>query len=117
MQAKETMPLIGETVADSFVWASYIDSPPVHTFCESVELKLARAASLSVVAHHCALPSYHPSRLQKFAKFSKKILHLWKFLVISQMRTNFAEMPGKTHEPGSREKQLSSSWRPRETRW
>src|ERR1035438_3320369 len=30
-----------------------------------------------------------------FHYFSRKILHLWKFPVVSHMRTNFAEMPGK----------------------
>ncbi len=50
------------------------------------------------------LPSYHISRLQNFEKNPKKILHLWKFPVISQLRTNFAEVPGKTHQ----------TWEPRE---
>jgi hypothetical protein len=36
----------------------------------------------------------------------KKVLHLWKFPVISQMRTNFAEMPGKSLSSGSREQQV-----------
>ena len=58
---------------------------------------------LVVCAHDRALPSYHPSRLQNFAKYLKKFLHLWKFPVISQLRTNFAEMSGKTQQPGSRE--------------
>ena len=31
----------------------------------------------------------------------KKILHLWKFPVISQLRTNFAEMPGNRCDPGA----------------
>ncbi len=50
------------------------------------------------------LLSYRPGRLQKIAKKLKKVLHLWKFPVISQMRTNFADMSGKTQHPGSREK-------------
>jgi hypothetical protein len=33
-------------------------------------------------------------------------LHLWKFSVISLLRTNFAEMPGKTQQPGSREQNV-----------
>jgi hypothetical protein len=46
-------------------------------------------------------------RLQKLFKNKfKKVLHLWKFPVISQMRTNFAEMPGKSLSPGSREQQV-----------
>jgi hypothetical protein len=33
-----------------------------------------------------------PASLTKnFRNFSKKILHLWKFAVISQLRTNFAD--------------------------
>jgi len=28
---------------------------------------------------------------KNFRNFSKKILHLWKFAVISQLRTNFAD--------------------------
>ena len=66
---------------------------------------LERWRGLPLSVARCALPSYHSRRLQKFAKFFKKFLHLWKFPVISQLRTNFAEMPGKTHEPGSREMQ------------
>ena len=60
----------------------------------------------SVFATRYALPSYPTSRLQKFANFFKKFLHLWKFPVISHLRTNFAKMPGKTHEPGSREQNV-----------
>jgi hypothetical protein len=41
------------------------------------------------------LPPYHPLR----QKIAKKILHLWKFPVISQLRTNFAEMPGNRCPP------------------
>ncbi len=33
--------------------------------------------------------------LKKNSIFYKKLLHLWKFAVISELRTNFAEMPGK----------------------
>jgi hypothetical protein len=38
--------------------------------------------------------------------FPRKILHLWKFPVISHLRTNFSEMPGKslfTREPRTRQ--------------
>ena len=53
-----------------------------------------------------AITSVPPARLQKFAKIFRNILHLWKFLVISQVRTNFAEMPGNRNKPGSREQHL-----------
>ena len=59
-----------------------------------------------------SLPPYQPGRLQKSTKKIKKDLHLWKFLVISLVRTNSAEMPGNRCKPGSREQQQS-----RETRW
>ena len=36
----------------------------------------------------------------------KKLLHLRQFFVISQLRTNFAEMPGKTQQPWSRGRKL-----------
>jgi len=65
------------------------------------------------LATRSSLPPYHTARLQKFAKNIKKILHLLKIPVISQLGTNFAEMPGKSQHPGSREKQAVS----RETRW
>jgi GxxExxY protein len=68
-------------------------------------------------ARFFALPPYDTARLQKFSKKPKKILHLWKFPVISQLRTNFAEMPGKSQHPGSREKGFSGFLRPGETRW
>jgi len=42
---------------------------------------------------------------KNFQYFSKNFLHLWKFAVISHMRTNFAEMPGNRSAPGSRESQ------------
>jgi len=45
----------------------------------------------------------HSGCLQYFAKKLKKILHLWKIPVISQLRTNFAEMPGNRSDPGNRE--------------
>ena len=32
--------------------------------------------------------------LHKFSNFFKKFLHLWKFPVISSLRTNFSPMPG-----------------------
>jgi hypothetical protein len=47
----------------------------------------------------CTVP-YTYKNLQKKLK---KNLHLWKFPVISNLRTNFAEMPGKSLAPGSRE--------------
>ena len=40
---------------------------------------------------------------RNFHNFSKIFLHLWEFPVISQMRTNFAEMP----------ENRSSPWEPR----
>jgi hypothetical protein len=54
-------------------------------------------------------PRTTPAALQKFAKFLKKFLHLWKFPVISQLRTNFAEMPGKTHQTWEPREAMSSS--------
>ena len=42
----------------------------------------------------CYLRTCAPHK--KFAKKCKKILHLWKIPVISQLRTNFAEMSGKS---------------------
>ena len=38
---------------------------------------------------------------ENFHNFSKIFLHLWKFPVISQLRTNFAEMPGNRSHPGA----------------
>ena len=49
-----------------------------------------------------------PSVTEISQKFIKKILHLWKIPVISQMRTNFAEMPGKSLSSGSREMESRS---------
>lgn len=46
-----------------------------------------------------------PAAYKNFQSRSKKVLHLWKFLVISHLRTNFAEMSGQTQLPGSRENQ------------
>ena len=66
-------------------------------------------ANLTRIKPECRYPA---ARLQNFAKKFKKNLHLWKFLVISQVRTNFAEMLGNRCKPGSREQQQS-----RETRW
>ena len=40
---------------------------------------------------------------KKISIFRKNFLHLPEIPVISQLRTNFAEMPGKTQPPGSRE--------------
>jgi hypothetical protein len=34
------------------------------------------------------------------------MLHLWGFPVISQMRTNFAEMPGNRSDPGAATERL-----------
>ena len=39
--------------------------------------------------------------LLNFLRILKKILHLWKFPVISNLRTNFAEMPGNRSYPGA----------------
>ena len=49
--------------------------------------------------------------LPNFPKDLKNILHLCEFLVISKLRTNFAEMPGKSQDTGSRNADV------RETRW
>ena len=38
-------------------------------------------------------------------------MHLWKFPVISHLRTNFAEMPGKSLDPGSREQGVFRKWK------
>ncbi len=46
------------------------------------------------------------SCLLNLLRIFKKILHLWKFPVISKLRTNFAEMPGKSHDSGSRDTDL-----------
>ena len=40
------------------------------------------------------LLSYHPLLLQQIRKKVEILLHLWRFSVISKLRTNFAEMPG-----------------------
>jgi hypothetical protein len=69
------------------------------------------------VLYDASLPRYlRPTpALTKLFKFLKKILHLWKFPVISKLRTNFAEMPGKSQQPGSREQYILFGYT--ETRW
>ena len=51
----------------------------------------------------CSSPSYPLPTYKNLQKSAKKLLHLRKFPVISHMRTNFAEMPGKTQHSRSRE--------------
>jgi len=41
-------------------------------------------------------PRTTPPAYENLQKNFKKVLHLWKISVISLMRTNFAEMPGKS---------------------
>ena len=51
-------------------------------------------------------PRTTPPAYKNLQKIPKKILHLWKFPVISLLRTNFAEMPVESQQPGSRGDQL-----------
>jgi hypothetical protein len=46
-------------------------------------------------------PHYRDGCFRNSSITLKKILHLWKFPVISQLRTNFAEMPGNRSDPGA----------------
>ena len=65
-----------------------------------------RTAKLAARSAALAITLVPPLSRYKISNFFKNILHLRQFPVISLLRTNFAEMPGKSQPPGSREQKF-----------
>jgi len=74
MQATETMPPTGETIADSFVWVSYIDALRMGTFCKSVALNQLTRTDAGGLRARPRITLVPPLPLTKFCKISQKIL-------------------------------------------